>query len=78
MIVRARKRVDIPAQRKIDEARRLTSKQRWLIAFKLSDAVAAALHLAGAKKKAQTPWAQDSSVLSLSSIQSSYPLLWVL
>jgi len=37
-------------QRKIDEARRLTSEQRLLIALELSDA-AAALHRACSKKR---------------------------
>jgi hypothetical protein len=38
------------AQKKIDEARRLTPEQRLLIALELSDA-AAALHRAGSKKR---------------------------
>jgi hypothetical protein len=41
---------DVLAQRKIDEARRLTPEQRLLIALELSDA-AAALHRAGSKKR---------------------------
>jgi hypothetical protein len=38
------------AQKKIDEARRLTPEQRLLIALELSDA-AAAFHRAGSKKR---------------------------
>jgi hypothetical protein len=41
---------DMLAQKKIDEARRLTPEQRLLIALQLSDA-AAALHRAGCKKR---------------------------
>jgi hypothetical protein len=41
---------DVLAQRKIDEARRLTPEQRLLIALELSDA-AAALHRACSKKR---------------------------
>ena len=41
---------DMLAQRKIDEARRLTPEQRLLIALELSDS-AAALHRAGFKKR---------------------------
>ena len=41
---------DMLAQRKIDEARRLTPEQRLLIALELSDA-AAALHRACSKKR---------------------------
>ena len=36
--MRARKRVDIPTQRKVDEARRLTPEQRLLNLLKFSDA----------------------------------------
>ena len=41
---------DILAQRKIDEARRLTPEQRLRVALKISDA-ATALHHAGAEKR---------------------------
>lgn len=41
---------DVLAQRKIDEARRLTPEQRLLIALELSD-TAAALHRACSKKR---------------------------
>jgi hypothetical protein len=41
---------DMPAQRKIDEAQRLTPEQRRLIALELSDA-AAAFHRAGSTKR---------------------------
>lgn len=40
---------DMLAQKKIDEARRLTPDQRLRVALELSD-VAAALHRAGSKK----------------------------
>ena len=41
---------DMLAQKKIDEARRLTHEQRLRVAFELSDA-AAALHRACSKKR---------------------------
>ena len=49
--MRARKLSDMLAQKKIDEARRLTSKQRLMIALELSAAAELALYLAGSKKR---------------------------
>lgn len=46
---RSSKLGDMLAQKKIDEARRLTPEQRLRVAFELSDA-AAAFHRAGSKK----------------------------
>ncbi|MGH7181642.1 MAG: hypothetical protein ACREJN_06675 [Nitrospiraceae bacterium] len=46
---RSSKLGDMLAQKKIDEARRLTPEQRLLVALELSDA-AAAFHRAGSKK----------------------------